>query len=169
MADFKRPDERQLQEQDTLKLYRDIIGNLADEIARIERRLEDLAEHHGLEEPNSLRALRRERRLDSAFELLTVEVPSDRRHKRLRARLVQQLISKIVIHEDLAGREWLEVKGQLRPEGLPSLTSDDPVAQVADLLDAYLARKAHGGEIETPAWIAPTVPVLDEARAGDMA
>jgi DNA invertase Pin-like site-specific DNA recombinase len=151
--------------QDEIELHKQIVLDINHEISRLERYIK-ADDEASTQDVTSMRELRRQKRLEAALELLTHEVPTDPRKRRLRARLLQSLVSEVIIHEDDEGRTWLEVKGHLQSSAIPSLDSTDPVDHVSDLLDAYASRKAkEAGEV--PMWevAVPAVPGLQLAEA----
>ena len=147
--------------ESSVDLYTEIVGVLRDQIQHVERRLEDDREIRQRAEPSSLHRLRREQRLDAALEILSYDVPTDPRLRRIRARLIQEMISEIILHEDDQGRTWLEVKGHLRPPDLPALQALDPLDNAGAILDTYLARRDLNTQAGVPSWLSQD----DEATA----
>lgn len=150
-------------DEDALELYKEIVGTLREEIQRVERRLDDDREVRQRTEPTALQQLRREQRLEAALEILTYDVPSDPRLRRIRARLIQEMVSEIVLHEDDLGRTWLEIKGHLRPPGLPSLKALDPLNASGDILDTYLTRRELEQHGRVPSWLCEESSAVSDA------
>lgn len=80
-------------------------------------------------------------RVNAFLEIMTLETPDDPFLRQLRARLFQQIVSRIIVDDSGEGPITLIVEGHLVPEGAP-LDAGNPILASEELLDAYIARKS---------------------------
>ena len=118
--------------------YQKFIESFDRQIAQKQRRLErDAAATKaakGKADP------RHEERRNAFLEIMTIETPDDPFMKRLRARLFQRIVSRIIIDDSGEGPIEITLEGHLVPEHA-TLDEGNPILATSDLLDAYTEKK----------------------------
>jgi hypothetical protein len=125
----------------SLEDYQRLMTSFRRRIEGLERQLERDAEAVAIEQTGN--PGRRQNRIETFLEIMSVETPDDLRMKALRARLFQRIVSDMELEEAEDGAVLVTLRGHLVPAGA-SMDACDPIAASADLLDAYAHEKAGG-------------------------
>jgi hypothetical protein len=125
----------------SLEDYQRLMMGFRRRIEGLQRQLERDAEAAAIE--HNANGGRRQGRVGTFLEIMTVETPDDLRMKALRARLFQRIVSEMELEEAEDGTVLITLRGHLVPAGT-SVDACDPIAASADLLDAYAQEKAGG-------------------------
>lgn len=78
--------------------------------------------------------------LDDFLEVMSLDTPTDARHRHARARIFQTLVSRVIIDDSGSGPIIITIEGNLVPEGAPA-AAGDPLARSAEYVDAYTAAR----------------------------
>ncbi len=147
--------------------YRVFIGALTKRKQQLETRLRRDDELRARTADPDVQSVH-EDRLQTFLELMTLDVPEDPLHRQVRARLFQQIVSRVLIDDDGTGPITITLEGHLVSEASPSFGDDNPVLHAADLLDAWRSHssgKRPAAEAEL-ARIEPKRSIQEEEEAG---